>query len=590
MATTFVAFALSLLVAPQSGTNPPPPNPVPFGRPPSHRLHEAPPPSDGRGTTGPGTGGSMRFTPPNNPNVQVNSPSTADQDETPLRVDPNDRNHLVSGANDDRSGPYECAFYATMDGGLTWSELFFPDPGGFGNSGDPAVAFGPAGETYFEALAFGNKTAIYVGRSDDGGLTVQSSNWIKAVKESNSSSEDKPAMVADVGSDPLSKAVYVTWTRFNSSGSPIFMVASFDEGQTWSTPKQLSDSNSCQGSCAAVGPNGELDVAFYDFNTNTIKFDTSPDGGITWGTDVKIAKVNQVFSAPHTSFRCNSFPSIDVDTSGGPFNGRIYCCWDTDNGTDLDVMISSSSDGGMTWSTPIPASDVTTNSQFFPSLDVDANGNVNVGFYDRRDNPPDIVCRYYVSRSSDGGVTFQPNVKASDNFFNPNLNAQGGFIGDYTGLAASDRSVHGVWTDERNGDNDVYTARVQFDFHTDVKSISAATGGTANFTLNPGPLYQFDDYRILGSISGTSPGVTFHGVNVPVNFDSFMLITIFDANSPALPGFVGTLDATGTASAALVTGPLPPSIVGLQMDFAAFVKAGGPVLWASNPTHLAIDP
>jgi hypothetical protein len=588
MVTTFVAFALSLLVAPQAGTNPPPANGIPLGRPPDHRLHAAPPSTD-LGTTHGGTGGSKSFSPPRTTNVQVNSPSTADQDETPLRVDPNDRLHLVSGANDDRSGPYNCAFYATLDGGLTWSELFFPDPGGFGNAGDPAVAIGPANETYFEALANANTSAIYVGRSDDGGLTVPSSNWIKAVKQINGVFHDKPAMVADTGNDPLSGAVYVTWTRFGT-GTPIYMTASFDQGATWSTPTQVSDGNSTQGSCPAVGPNGELDVAWFDFNSNSIKFDTSPDGGVTWGTDVKIANVNYVGSVPHDSFRCNSFPSLDVDTSGGPYNGRIYCCWATDNGTDPDVMISSSSDGGATWSPPIPASDVTTNSQFFPALDVDANGNVNVGFYDRRDDALDLKIRYYVSRSSDGGATFQPNIKASDDFFNPNKNPQGFFLGDYTGFAASDRSLHGVWTDERNGDNDVYTARVQVDLFTDVASISAATGGTANFTINPGPLYQFGDYRILGSISGTSPGITLHGVNVPVNFDAFMMITILDANSPALPGFAGTLDANGSATAAITSGPIDPSAIGLQMDFAVFVKSGGAVSWASNATHLEIVP
>ena len=115
MVTNLAAFALALLVAPQARTNPSPPNPVPLGRPPSSRPHEAPPSND-RGTTSGGSGGSTRFSPPRTTNVQVNSASTADQDEVPLRVDPNDRLHLISGANDNRTGPYNCAFYASFDG------------------------------------------------------------------------------------------------------------------------------------------------------------------------------------------------------------------------------------------------------------------------------------------------------------------------------------------------------------------------------------------------------------------------------------------------------------------------------------------
>src|SRR5262249_28057197 len=154
---------------------------------------------------------------------------------------------------------------------------------------------------------------------------------------------------------------------------------------TWSTPLQLSDGNNTQGSCAAVGPNGELDVAWYDFSDLSIKFDSSPDGGVTWGTDVKIAQAYFVYHVPHDSFRCNSYPSHDAAPSGRPHRARIYCCG-AEAPPDPDALIPSPSDGGPPGSPPIPASDVTPNSQFSPCLDVDANGNVNVGFYDRRDD------------------------------------------------------------------------------------------------------------------------------------------------------------------------------------------------------------
>ena len=111
-------------------------------------------------------------------------------------------------------------------------------------------------------------------------------------------------------------------------------------------------------------------------------------------------------------------------------------------------------------------------------------------------------------------TTIQANVGVAGKRTNANKYGQGGFIGDYTGLAASDRAVHGVWTDGRNLDNDVYTSAVDLDFSTNVESISAAAGGTANFTIDVGPLYQNDAYRVLGSISGTSPGLVLHHVDV----------------------------------------------------------------------------
>ena len=538
--------------------------------------------------------GAPRLTPPDQKDKEVNSVSSADQDETPIRVDPTDRLHLISGANDDRSGPYLVACYASFDGGLNWSETFMSDPGGLGNHSDAGVAFGPNGETYFSGVAFNNlatKTHIDVGFSPDGGKTVPT--WVEAVVNGRNEFEDKPFIVADQTTGTFSGRLYITWTHFKSNGaSPIDEVYSTDQGQTWSTPVQVSSGNSCQGSCPAIGPNGEFDVAYYDFGDNSIKFNSSVDGGVTWGTAVKVASVSPLSGIPHTFFRTNSFPAMSVDRSGGPYDGNIYVVWaeDLGGGQGPDVLFARSTDGGAHWSGKLDASDVTSNSQFFPWVDVDVNGNVNFGFYDMRDDPNDRAQKYYVSRSSDGGTTLLPNVAASDVAFNTNSYPQGGFIGDYTGIAASDRSLHPVWTDGRNSNNNVFTSSVQFDMSTDVSTISAATGGTVNLTLNAGPLYQSEAYRVLGSITGTTPGITLSGVNVPVDFDFFMLDTILFANSSALPNFTGNLDATGSAKAALVAGPLPPSAVGLQMDFAFFVTVGHPVKWASDPTVVSIVP
>ena len=583
-------MAISLVLASCLFAQGPQSNPAgaPVGIPPERPIEGTSP--GGPGTIGPPPPPLPPFGPPDGNDVEVSSPSDDDQEEVVIRVNPVDRLNLIAGANDNRFGPYNSAFYSSHDGGLTWSELHYPIQPPQTNAADPAAAFGPNGEAYFLTLSYFPDSGLYVGQSLDGGLTVP--NWVEAVAPNSANFEDKPFMTADAGTGALSGAVYATWTRFkNSGGTPIMMVGSFDGGATWSAPKQVSDRADCQGSCPTVGPNGELYVAWLDWAREEVMIDVSLDGGLTWGTDVKIADVDSLNFVPHTSFRVNSFPSIDVDTSGGPYHGTIYACWAENEPADPDVLFSKSTDGGATWSTPVPAHDVLTNTQFCPWVDVDVNGNVNFSFYDRRDNPSDIRLHYYVSRSSDGGATLQPNVSASDRAFNPNTYPQGGFIGDYTGVAASDRTVHPIWADGRDGTNDVYTSRVQLDLHTDIKRISAATGGVANFTLNPGPLYQFVNYMLLGSISGTAPGFTLDGVEVPLNFDAFTTFTIVFANTPALQGFRGALDATGTATARIDTGgPVDPSLIGLQMDFSGLVFTGSNFLWASNPTHLEIVP
>ena len=74
--------------------------------------------------------------------------------------------------------------------------------------------------------------------------------------------------------------MYVSWTRFGAS-TTILLTRSTDQGVTWSNPVTVSSEPSVQGSIPAVGPNGEVYVAWYgyDFSSENIYFDKSTDGG-----------------------------------------------------------------------------------------------------------------------------------------------------------------------------------------------------------------------------------------------------------------------------------------------------------------------
>jgi len=548
--------------------------------------------------------GSLRFlvaspvclpAPQDGKDTQVSTPSTARQCDAEIKVDPNDRLHLIAGAEDWRGGATNCAYYASFDGGLSWTENLFPDPDGLGKSKSPCAAFGPNGEVYFVAAAYDlifQHSTLYLGTSTDGGATI--SSWVDFTAFTSAYYDDSPRMVVDTSSGAYRGAIYVAFRHLGAGGGLAPNLArSLDGGLTWDLLGWFTDSNYCEGLGMVVGPNSELYVGYYDWNDNTIKLATSTDSGTTWGTDVKVCDAPFLGLVPHNTFQTNTFPCLAIDRSGGPYAGRLYACIATDlgAGSGADIYVASSSDGGATWSAlTMVNDDGTWRSQFFPSMDVDANGHVDVGFYDRRDDKKNVAVRYYVARSSDGGATFQKNRVVSDVSSDFTTYPQGGYIGDYTAVACSDRTLHAMWTDGRAGDDDVYTSPVNLDLFTDVTSISAASGGTAKFTLDAGPLYGSAAYWLLGSVTGTSPGLTLHGVNVPINLDAFTLITIVNANTASLPGFSGTLGTTGDASAALVAPPLPASLIGVPFDFAFLVKSGGAVRWASDATHLEIVP
>jgi hypothetical protein len=527
-------------------------------------------------------GGGPPPSPPGGTNVQVSSPSTESQFVPQIAVDPSDSLHLIAAASDDRNSKHQSAFYASFDGGASWSETFDAD------SFEPSVGFGRGGEVYVADchLAFFYPhwhSAVFVGRSYDGGLST--SDWVQVTPFGDSQAE---SIAVDTSGGARSGTIYVAYTGGTTEGLGYALVAaSSDGGKNWTFSTVSDTSSPIVYAAAAVDSQGVLGVAFYDYARKGIFFDSSSDGGVTFGTDVKIAAAD-TYAIPGLSNYASPAPRIAIDTSGGPFNDAIYVTWVRTGSDGPDVVFSKSTDHGATWSTPALVSDVSTRSQYAPAVAVDPNGTVNFGFCDCRDDPNNRRVRYYVSRSSDGGATIQSNVKVSDTDFDPSSYADGSYVASGSAIAASDRMVHPIWTDGRNGDNDIYTSAVDLDFHTDVDVLSAATGGTVTFTVNPGPLFQTTAYQIVGSTSGTTPGTDLFFVHLPLNYDGFMLWTIVLANSSSLPGFTGNLDATGAATASMVSGSLPPSLVGFKMDFAAVVEVGSAFRWASDATHLEI--
>ncbi|MCC6406742.1 MAG: DUF1028 domain-containing protein [Planctomycetes bacterium] len=115
------------------------------------------------------------------------------------------------------------------------------------------------------------------------------------------------------------------------------------------------------------------------------------------------------------------------------------------------------------------------------------------------------------------------------------------------------------------------------DLHCGYPWVTAAGGAPIPFTLDLGPSYAGSDYLLVGSMTGTSPGVPFAGLTLPLNFDPFMRRTIHAANQGAFHDTQGQLDADGRATAQWLAlpGALAP-FVGHHLDFAAAILAPTP--------------
>src|SRR5207237_6112251 len=101
-------------------------------------------------------------------------------------------------------------------------------------------------------------------------------------------------------------------------------------------------------------------------------------------------------------------PAID------PASGQLYVVWQDagfTKGKFDEVALSTSTDGGTTWSTPIQVNTNTPSNQpgFTPSIHVNSAGIVGVTFYDFRNlttQTKTLPTDYWFVTSTDHGATF----------------------------------------------------------------------------------------------------------------------------------------------------------------------------------------
>jgi len=180
-------------------------------------------------------------------------------------------------------------------------------------------------------------------------------------------------------------------------------------------------------------------------------FSKSTDGGNTWSTPNLMTIVTMPFewTLPNTTVSVDNYPAIGVDNSDGPYAGSLYVVMYNWTGTYLRVQVIHSTDGGSTWSKPVPVAPASANhDQFFPWLSVSPMGLVGVSWLDRRNDPANVDYQAFAAISTDGGQSFRSNVQLTTAFSNPNDN--NGSMGSYTGNTWAGPDFIAAWMDDSN--------------------------------------------------------------------------------------------------------------------------------------------
>lgn len=385
------------------------------------------------------------------------------QTEPHLAINPERENHLLAGYQEGRfagGGALALTYAVSFNGGKSWQEGMLPrltktTGGRFDRASDPWVAFGPGNRAYYASLAYNaagdtSGNGVYVSASEDGGLT-----WGDPVTVhlGGNAFDDKEAMIVDTRSDsPYQGRVYVVWDAPDGSRQPLLFTYSADEGRSYRSAVTVFDRTANIGAIPLVGPGGVVHLVWLSAigATGNMVAARSTDGGDTWSPPVLISNIRPVgIPGARTG---EGIPSAAID----PRNGAIYVVWQDNRfspGTD-QVVLSSSKDGGLTWSAPKLVSDGPKNAaSFTPAVAVTPDGVVGVAYYSFRNDPSRrVLVDEYLAISRDGGQKFGKSVRVSSTSWDLRWAAvaRGFFLGDYQGLAAGKKMFYPLWVGALN--------------------------------------------------------------------------------------------------------------------------------------------
>lgn len=316
----------------------------------------------------------------------------------------------------------EFASYESTNTGDSWSVACLPpiDTTLNQNPWPPSFAYDRNGTAYVAYNSYGMTAYPYplvLSVSNNNGVS-----WGTPVEvESNNDGTARLAVQAAVDvspTSPFSNSLYILENVGSVHDSLVgaSVLVSRDGGATFHAKQVIAPIVATTPTVPqlAIGSNGTLYLtATYCPNTSGrchIMFSRSANGGVTWSKPKIIANIT--LSAVVFGFQQPGV--ITVDNSSGAFAGRLYVVTTSYTGSFLQVVYTSSADGGKTWGPLVPLAPGFTHDQANPWISVSSTGTVGVTWMDRRDDPNNVDFRVYLATSADGGQSFGTNFAIDD--------------------------------------------------------------------------------------------------------------------------------------------------------------------------------
>ena len=381
----------------------------------------------------------------------------------------------------------------------------------------PDIGIDSNGNFYFvwQDYRGGSDAKIYAQKYDP----TKAPDWTEDEVIGTANGQINPTIAVDSTGN-----LYIAWNDNSNGNQDSYLVKTDNAGNDlWGGPKKI---NTDGGSKDQTNPSLAL-TEFGGVATTTLVWQDNrsdnwdiyiqkidQDGTYTWGAE-KLVNTD-------ASGTDQYYPTVITDD-----NDNAYIIWtDERSGTNKDVYAQKyDTNGNKIWTNDLKINtDGGATDQYSPVIDIDSSGNLYFAWTDERNSNKDVYAQKY---DTNGNKIWTNDLK---------INTDGGATDQYSPDIAIDCNddIYFAWTDERNGDSDIYAGFYDLDgisqWAADIR-ININTGSSnqssPRLTINPNTCDAYacwyderdGEYDIYASKVG-SYGGSLNIANVPVTIIS----------------------------------------------------------------------
>jgi hypothetical protein len=337
-------------------------------------------------------------------------------------------------------------------------------------------------------------TDIYYKRSTDAGIS-----WGSDARLTNVPGYSEAPSVAVYGS-----AVHVVWEDNRGGNYDIYYKRSTNNGLNWSYDINLTNMIDVQRS-ASISAGNYVHVVWADerHGDTEIYYKRSINDGLTWDTETRLTSNTFGQTSPIVAIEGLFVHVVFEDERQGSSNTEIYYKRSTNRGVNWggDIRLTMSPGQSLYPFVSVYGSEV------YVIWDDDRIGNREI----------------YYKRSSNDGAIWGSDTRLTNN----------PFISRFAAVYASGTSLHTVWSDDRNGDEEIYykgSTNCGSNWSPDYRLTSAASAKTSSSIAVSGPVVNVvwgdnrdgnNEIYYKRNPTGNPFGIKKISSEVPVNYHLF---------------------------------------------------------------------